>query len=119
MNTKLLQLIPGIEPSELAYLQSLTKDLTEDQLQTFAALYNGERKKPDTIMIGAIVGLLGIGGVQRFMVGQIGMGILYFLTVGLCYIGTIVDIVNYKKLAFEYNQQKANELINAAINLSK
>ncbi len=119
MDTKLLQLIPGVEPNELVYLQSLTKDLTEDQLQTFAALYNGERKKPDTIMIGAIVGLLGVGGVQRFMVGQIGMGILYFLTLGLCYIGTIVDIVNYKKLALEFNQQAANNLLRAAINMSK
>ncbi len=119
MDTKLLQLIPGVEPNELAYLQSLTKDLTEDQLQTFAALYNGERKKSDTIMIGAIVGLLGVGGVQRFMIGQIGMGILYFLTLGLCYIGTIVDIVNYKKLTLEYNQQVANNLLRVAINMSK
>ncbi|NOX85871.1 MAG: TM2 domain-containing protein [Chlorobi bacterium] len=111
--------MPGVEPNELAYLQSLTKDLTEDQLQTFAALYNGERKKSDTIMIGAIVGLLGVGGVQRFMIGQIGMGILYFLTLGLCYIGTIVDIVNYKKLTLEYNQQVANNLLRAAINMSK
>ena len=119
MNNTLLQLIPGIEPNELAYLKSLTKSLNEEQLQTFASLYNGERKKPDMVLIGGIVGLLGVGGIQRFMVGQIGMGILYFLTIGLCYIGTIVDIVNYKKLAFEYNQQKANELIRAAINLSK
>lgn len=119
MSTNLLQLIPGVEANELAYLQSVTKDLTEDQLQTFAALYNGERKKPDTIMIGAIIGLLGIGGVQRFMVGQVGMGILYLLTGGLCYIGTIIDLVNYRKLAFENNQQVANEMVRAAINMSK
>jgi len=119
MSTNLLQLIPGVEANELAYLQSVTKDLTEDQLQTFAALYNGERKKPDTIMIGAIIGLLGIGGVQRFMIGQVGMGILYLLTGGLCYIGTIIDLVNYRKLAFENNQQVANEMVRAAINMSK
>jgi len=119
MSTNLLQLIPGVEANELAYLQSVTKDLTEDQLQTFAALYNGERKKPDTIMIGAIIGLLGIGGVQRFMVGQVGMGILYLLTGGLCYIGTIIDLVNYRKLAFENNQQVANEMVRATINMSK
>jgi TM2 domain-containing membrane protein YozV len=41
---------------------------------------------------------------------QIGMGILYLLTGGLCLIGTIVDLVNYQKLAFEYNRQIAAEV---------
>ena len=118
MAVNLLHLIPGVEANELAYLQSLTKDLTDEQLQTFAALYNGERKKSDTILIGGVVGLLGIGGVQRFMIGQIGMGILYLLTGGLCYIGTIIDLVNYKKLTFEYNMQVATEVMRASINLS-
>jgi len=118
MATNLLQLIPGVEASELAYLQMLTKDLTEPQLQTFAALYNGERKRSDTILIGAVLGLLGIGGIQRFMVGQIGMGILYLLTIGLCYIGTIIDLVNYKKLTLEFNQQAANDVMRAAVNLT-
>jgi TM2 domain-containing membrane protein YozV len=115
MNTILLTLIPGIDASELNYLQAVTKDLTEDQLKTFATLYNTERRKPDMILIGGIIGLLGIGGIQRFMVNQIGLGILYLLTIGLCYIGTIIDLVNYKKLAFEYNQEVANRVIRAAI----
>lgn len=119
MATNLLHLIPGIEANELTYLQSLTSELSEEQLQTFAALYNGERKKSDTILIGGIIGLLGVGGIQRFMIGQVGMGILYLLTGGLCYIGTIIDLVNYKKLTFEYNQQAASEVLRAAMNLSK
>lgn len=119
MTRNLLQLIPGVEANELVYLQTLTNDLTDEQIQTFAALYNGERKKSDTILIGGILGLLGIGGVQRFMIGQIGMGILYLLTLGLCYIGTIIDLVNYKKLTFEYNQQVANEVLRATINLTR
>jgi TM2 domain-containing membrane protein YozV len=117
MDTKLLLLIPGVEPNELAYLQSLTNNLDEKQLQTFAAFYNSDRKKPDMIMIGGIVGLLGIGGIQRFMINQAGMGILYFLTAGLCFIGTIIDLVNYKKLAFEYNQEAAHNVLRAVINL--
>jgi TM2 domain-containing membrane protein YozV len=119
MATNLLQLIPGVEANELSYLQAITRDLTEEQIQTFAALYNGERKKSDTILIGAVIGLLGVGGIQRFMVGQIGMGILYLLTGGLCYIGTIIDLVNYKKLTLEFNQQAANDVLRAAINLTK
>jgi hypothetical protein len=38
------------------------------------------------------------------------MGILFFLTGGLCLIGTIIDLINYKKLAFEFNQKVANEV---------
>lgn len=117
MDTKLLLLIPGVEPNELVYLESLTKDLSEEQLQTFAAFYNGDRKKSDIIMIGAIIGLLGVGGVQRFMVNQVGMGFLYFLTAGLCFIGTIVDLVNYKKLTFEYNQEVAHNVHRAVKNM--
>ncbi len=117
MSSKLLQMIPGIEANELAYLQIVTKDLNDDQLQTFAALYNGERKKSDMILIGGIIGLLGIGGIQRFMIGQVGMGILYLLTMGLCYIGTIIDLVNYKKLTFEFNQQAANNIMQAVANM--
>jgi hypothetical protein len=38
------------------------------------------------------------------------MGVLFFITLRLCYIGTIVDLINYQKLAFEYNQKAANEV---------
>ncbi len=38
------------------------------------------------------------------------MGILFLLTLGFCYIGVIVDLVNYRKLASEYNQAQAYEV---------
>ncbi len=50
-----------------------------------------------------------VPGLQRFNLGQIGMGILYFFTAGVCFIGTIVEIVNYRTLALEYNQKMAYE----------
>jgi hypothetical protein len=34
---------------------------------------------------------------------------LYFFTVGLCFIGTIIDLINHKTLAFEYNQRMVFE----------
>jgi hypothetical protein len=37
------------------------------------------------------------------------MGLLYFFTGGLCIIGTIVDLVNHKDLAMEYNRKMAYE----------
>ncbi|MBK6913032.1 MAG: TM2 domain-containing protein [Ignavibacteriales bacterium] len=52
-----------------------------------------------------------LAGIHRFVLGNIGLGILYVLTGGLCLIGTIVDLVNYKKLTFEYNQKVAQEVM--------
>jgi len=37
------------------------------------------------------------------------MGLVYFFTGGFCLIGTIIDLVNHKKLALEYNQKMAFE----------
>jgi TM2 domain-containing membrane protein YozV len=115
MKEKLIHLIPGIEGEELVYVHNITKGISDEQLSTFAAIYNGRRKKSETILIATALGLLGIGGIQRFLLNQVGMGILFLLTIGLCYIGTIIDIVNYKRLTFEYNQNAANESLRLAM----
>ena len=109
MKPNLINLIPALEGEELVFLQNFTNELSEEKLQTFIAVYNGKRRKADQILLGCILGFVCVGGIQRFMVGQNGMGILYLLTGGLCLIGTIVDTINYKKLSFEYNQQMARE----------
>ncbi len=107
----LLTILPEIEFAEQAYIQSITKDWSDEKLQHFALLYRLKRKDPMLILGTTLVGFIWIGGVQRFILGQIGMGILYLFTVGLCFIGTIVDLVNYKQLTLEYNQQQAQEII--------
>jgi TM2 domain-containing membrane protein YozV len=109
MKPNLINLVPSIEGEELVYLQSLTKELTDDQFMNFIAVYNGKRRKADQILLGCILGFVCVGGVQRFMVGQNGMGLIYLFTGGLCLIGTVVDLINHKRLAFEYNQQMARE----------
>lgn len=109
MNANLITMIPAVEPDELAYLQAFTKDLTEDKLHLFISLYNNKRKKTETILICCLLGFVAAAGIQRFVLGQVGMGILYLFTGGLCLIGTIMDILNHKSLTFEYNQQMAME----------
>ena len=69
-------------------------------------------KDPQMILLLTLVGFLGFAGIERFVLNQIGMGIVYFLTWGFCGIGIIVDLVNYRKLASEYNQQQAYEVAN-------
>jgi TM2 domain-containing membrane protein YozV len=81
--------------------------MTEPQAQQFANIYGSRRKGPQMILVAALIGFVFVGGVQRFLIGQIGIGLLYFFTGGLCFIGTLVDVLNHKKLAFEYNSKEA------------
>ena len=84
--------------------------MTEEQAQSFILIYRGRRKDPQTILLTGLLGLIWVAGIHRFLINHIGMGILYLFTGGLCFIGTIVDLVNHKNLAFEYNQQVAREI---------
>lgn len=106
----IFQLLPSLEGEEMSYVQSIINDMTDTQAQQFAMAYSARRKDPTTILILALVGFVGFAGLHRFMLNQIGMGILYFLTAGLCVIGTIVDLVNHRKLAFEYNSVVAQQV---------
>ena len=106
----LLQLMPNLEMDELSYVQMVLKDMNEEQVRQFATIYNSRRKDPQTILLLTLIGFLGVAGVQRFVIDQVGMGLLYLFTGGLCVIGTIVDLVSYKKLALEYNQKIARQV---------
>jgi TM2 domain-containing membrane protein YozV len=99
--------LPGIEQEELLWLEELTRDYSIETRQRFLAIYEGRRKDPQVILICCLVGLIGPAGIHRFLINQVGMGILYLLTIGLCWIGTIVDAVNYRKLTWEYNKKAA------------
>jgi len=101
--------LPGISPEELGYIQQALSQLTENQQKYFYMSYSTKRKSPQDMLIFCIIGTFLLPGFQRFMVGQIGMGILYLFTGGLCLIGSIVDIVNHKTLALEYNQKMVYE----------
>jgi TM2 domain-containing membrane protein YozV len=101
--------MPNLDEMELRYVQDLVKDMTDNQIQQFSIIYNSKRRDPQLILILTLIGFLGFAGVQRFLTDQIGMGILYFFTAGLCFIGTIVDLVNYKSLASEYNMKMARQ----------
>jgi TM2 domain-containing membrane protein YozV len=106
----LLQLLPNVENEELVYIQGLVKNMSDEQIRQFAVIYSSRRKDPQMILLLTLVGFLGVAGIQRFIIDQIGMGLLYVFTGGLCLIGTIVDLVNYKSLTFEFNQKVARQV---------
>jgi TM2 domain-containing membrane protein YozV len=101
--------LPGIEQEELLWLQELTREYSVETRQRFLTIYQGRRKDPQVVLICCLVGLIGPAGIHRFLLNQIGMGILFILTLGLCLIGTIVDAINYRRLAWEYNKKAALE----------
>jgi len=105
------EILPEVMGEEQFYLSGIIKNMDDKQAQQFANIYRSRRKDPQTILLVTLVGFLGIAGIQRFLTDQIGLGILYFFTGGLCLIGTIIDLVNYKKIAFEYNQKEANQIM--------
>lgn len=105
-----MQLLPELEGDEMVFVQTLVKDMDDEKLQMFANSYRSRRKDPTTLLIVCLAGFLGIAGIHRFMVGQMGMGILYLLTGGFCGIGTIIDIINAKKIALTFNQTQAQQV---------
>ena len=63
-------------------------------------------KKEKTIaLILAIIGIFGVAGIHRMYVGKIGTGILWLLTGGIFFIGTIVDIVKIANGNFQDKQE--------------
>ncbi len=104
-------ILPEIMGEEQYYISGLIKTMDDKQAQQFANIYRSRRKDPQIILLVTLVGFLGIAGIQRFLTDQIGLGILYLLTCGICFIGTIIDLVNYKRIAFDYNQKQAAQIL--------
>lgn len=104
--------LPGIQPDELLVIKALTKDMNDTQQRQFFAFYKGRRKDQQTLMILTLIGFLGFAGIQRFITGDIVLGILFFLTFGFCGLGTIIDLINIKKMTSDFNQNEAMETAN-------
>jgi TM2 domain-containing membrane protein YozV len=107
---KVLRYLPELQGEEQLHAAQLLKDMSEEQAEQFAHVYRQRRKDPTITLITDLLGFFGIAGVHRFLLGEIGMGLLYLLTGGLCFIGTIVDLFNHKNLTFRFNRKQADEV---------
>jgi TM2 domain-containing membrane protein YozV len=103
-----LQVLPEVQGEEMIYLQEVLKDMPDERAMKFAAVYRTRRKDPTVILILVLLGFILLAGVHRFVLDRIGTGLLWLFTGGILYIGTIVDLVNYKRLTFEYNRKQAD-----------
>ena len=116
MNQKLYQMLPELEPEEMNFVSGLVTNFTDQQMMYFANTYRSRRRDTQLILLTALAGFIGIAGIHRFLTDNIGLGILYLLTGGICFIGTIVDLINHRQIALDYNMKVANQ---AAMMISK
>ena len=86
-------------PAEkMIYLREKLKTLDENKQLLLSSL---EFKDPTTLLLVSI--FLGSLGIDRFMLGETGMGVLKLLTGGCCGILTIIDWFSVSKKAMEKN----------------
>lgn len=111
INPTLMSLLYDTTPEELIQINANTKGFSDDQLRQFVMIYRTKRKDEQTILLCCLLGLIFFAGIHRFIMGQIGMGILYLFTGGLCFIGTIVDAINHKQLTLEFNTKMIVETL--------
>jgi TM2 domain-containing membrane protein YozV len=89
--------------------QMLIQGLSEQQQVLFNGQFASEKKDRTLIFILSI--LFGTLGVDRFMVGDIGFGILKLLTFGGCGILWLVDLFLIWGRVDDYNRRKAHEIV--------
>ncbi len=73
-------------PEKMMYLRDKLSSVDDSRL---AVLSSVELKDPTTLLIISI--FVGSLGVDRFMLGDVGMGVLKLLTCGVCGVLTIID----------------------------
>lgn len=94
------------EPSAIPVIRQKMENASDDILISLQAT---ELKEPTTILLISI--FLGSLGVDRFMIGDIGMGVLKLLTGGLCGILTIIDWFTISKKAKQENLSRISMIM--------
>lgn len=87
--------------AKLPFLREALAKLDENK---WAAIQTLQPKNPTTMLIISI--FLGIFGVDRFMLGQTGLGVAKLLTFGGCSIWEIIDWFKIQDMTKEYNFEK-------------
>ena len=86
-------------PSEkIMYLKDKLSTVSDEKFATISAV---KFKNPTAVLVVSI--LLGTFGIDRFIIGDVLVGVLKLLTVGLCGVLTIFDWFTISKKAKEMN----------------
>jgi TM2 domain-containing membrane protein YozV len=102
--------MPELQGDEQLTIAKLMTGMSEHQVEQFARVYRERRKDESVVLMTTLLAFVGLAGMNRFYLGQIGMGIAYFFTAGFCLIGAIVDMFNYKAMTNAFNEDQAIEV---------
>ena len=91
---------------KIVFLKDKLRTMDEEKFSLVSAV---ELKDPTTLLLVSI--FLGVLGIDRFMLGDTGMGILKLLTGGCCGILTIIDWFSISKKTKELNFNKLMTLL--------
>ena len=87
----------SVDPVLLKDLKKKFKANKKEVKETVKTLVKSTKKEPvsgnEKIVALVLLLLVGVLGIHKFYLGQIGAGILYLLTGGLCGIGLIIDLI--------------------------
>lgn len=88
-------------PSDLVLVKQKLQEESDDKFMMVQAI---NYKNPTTLLIVSI--FLGSMGIDRFMLGDTGLGVAKLLTLGGCGIWTIIDWFNVQNRTKKLNYQK-------------
>lgn len=94
---------------EPAAIPIIRQKLEKADDTTFLSIQACELKDPTTLLLISI--FLGVLGIDRFMLGDTGMGILKLLTCGCCGVLTIIDWFTISKKTKQKNLATISMLI--------
>jgi len=86
-------------------IAQLTKDLDDSKKMIFQSQFGSEKKDRGTATI------LALFMYDRIWLGDIGLGIVKLITLGLCGIWGLIDIFTAGSRCDDYNRKKAEEII--------
>lgn len=86
------------DPAKLSIIRTKLESLSDE---SFIQVQSVELKDPTVLLLVSI--FLGSLGIDRFMIGEMGMGLLKLLTCGLCGILTIIDWFTIQQKTRERN----------------
>jgi TM2 domain-containing membrane protein YozV len=118
MHSNILPLIANLDLAEVNDLTPFLQGLSEDKQKEFLTIYLKKRRDPILILVCTLVGFVGFAGLHRFITNRIGLGLVYFFTAGLLLIGTIIDLIRYKKIARKYNITVAHQTASMLLNFN-
>ena len=94
------------EPTAIPIIRQKFESASDD---TFLTLQATELKDPTTVLLVSI--FLGYLGIDRFLIGDVGIGILKLLTCGVCGILTIIDWFTISKKTKQLNMSKISMIL--------